>query len=127
MDGSSCGIRDGRNRHLLGRPRLEEHPVSPTTTFTALAPGFRHWCGIRTDATIACWGENWDGQAETPDGRFTAVAAGDEHSCGLRTDGTVTCWGRTWILLPPSGVQEAWRHPPLTTKHRTGRRLPPDR
>ena len=50
-------------------------------------------CGLRTNGTIACWGDNRNGQLNAPSGRFSAVSAGGVHSCGLRTDGTIACWG----------------------------------
>ncbi|WP_419851447.1 hypothetical protein [Candidatus Poriferisocius sp.] len=28
------------------------------------------WCGLRTDGTIACWGDNTHGQTNTPNGQF---------------------------------------------------------
>ena len=60
--------------------------------FAAITAGSSHSCGLRTDGTVTCWGENDNGQADAPSERFTAVSA-SWHSCGLRTDGTVTCWG----------------------------------
>jgi alpha-tubulin suppressor-like RCC1 family protein len=37
-------------------------PVSTTLTFTALAAGLRHTCGIATDNRVYCWGDNEYGQ-----------------------------------------------------------------
>ena len=31
---------------------------TPTGEFTAIAAGFAHSCGIRTDKTATCWGNN---------------------------------------------------------------------
>jgi M6 family metalloprotease-like protein len=65
--------------------------------FIAVDVGNSHGCGLRVDGTIACWGDNPDGQADAPAGSFSAVSAGVYsrlgHSCGLRVDGTVACWG----------------------------------
>ena len=66
---------------------------SPPATFSAIAAGEDHSCGLRTDNSVACWGENFDGRSDPPSGSFTAVAAGDRHSCGIRSDDSVTCWG----------------------------------
>ena len=60
---------------------------------TAIAAGGDHTCALNTDGTIACWGNNRDGQGDAPDGQYTAITAGDEHSCALNTDGTIACWG----------------------------------
>ena len=61
--------------------------------FTAIDAGGGHTCGLRADSTIACWGANWHGQSDAPDGRFLAVSAGRGHACAIRADRTVVCWG----------------------------------
>ena len=62
--------------------------------------GEHHSCGVRTDGTITCWGDNEFGQAASPDGTFTMVDAGEHHSCGIRPDGTITCWGGISMGIP---------------------------
>ena len=78
---------------------------APPGEFTAVSGGDEHSCGLRTDATIVCWGNNQDDQADAPPGEFTAVSAGGAHSCGLRTDSTVTCWGSKPFVPEPEGVR----------------------
>ena len=73
-------------------------PGSSASDSARIAAGGGHSCGIRTDATLTCWGSNDSrgnhaGQADPPPGQFTAVSAGLVHSCGIRTDATLTCWG----------------------------------
>ena len=60
---------------------------------SSVSAGYGHSCGVKTDRTIECWGDNNHGQATPPTGTFTAVSAGWIHSCGVRTDRTVACWG----------------------------------
>ena len=62
-------------------------------SFSAVAAGWGHNCGLDTNGTIACWGWNEYGQTDTPTGTYTTITAGGTHNCGLRTNGTVTCWG----------------------------------
>src|SRR5207253_2635523 len=52
-----------------------------------------HTCGVKTDGTLACWGDNGFGQASPPSGSFTAITAGSDHTCGVKNDGTLACWG----------------------------------
>lgn len=63
------------------------------TSWRQVSTGWLHTCGIKTDNTVACWGNNNDGQSSPPAGVFTQVTAGRLHSCGVRTGGRVTCWG----------------------------------
>ena len=71
-----------------------------TDTFVAVSAGRDHSCGLRTDQTLKCWGDNSSGQSDAPAGTFTAVSAGggfryvnESFTCGLKTDGAITCWG----------------------------------
>ena len=58
-----------------------------------LSVGDDHACGVTTDGTITCWGEEEYGRTIAPDGKFVAVSAGYHHTCGVKTDGTIACWG----------------------------------
>lgn len=77
-------------------------------TFTAVSAGGTHSCGLRTDGSVVCWGDNSGGRADAPSGGFTSVSASAGcrtarllpgsrhtfgHSCGVRVDGSVACWG----------------------------------
>ena len=67
--------------------------VSAGGSHVSVVEGESHFCGIRTDDTIACWGDNKYTQTDAPEGTFKAVSAGGVHSCGLRTGGSIFCWG----------------------------------
>ena len=69
----------------------------------------QHRCGVRTDGTLWCWGNNSDGQLGIPAGGeprpfesavqvgtdtdWADVSVGRAHTCGLREDGRVECFG----------------------------------
>ena len=80
---------------------------APDGTFTAVDAGLWNSCGVRTDGTVTCWGDNSDGQSDAPDGTFSAVSAGWRHTCGLRTNGTITCWGSNEWLGSHGGQSDA--------------------
>ena len=88
---------------------LAEDTTPPPGEFVAISAGWEHSCGIRSDRTLACWGHNWEDQADAPDGEFTAVAAGRFHSCAIRTDQSAVCWGQRGhgLLDPPEGAFSA--------------------
>jgi alpha-tubulin suppressor-like RCC1 family protein len=73
---------------------------------SAIAAGGQHYCALLRDATVACWGNNSEGQlgAEQPKrsskpikvaqlSNVTALSLGLYHSCALKTDKTIVCWG----------------------------------
>jgi alpha-tubulin suppressor-like RCC1 family protein len=91
--------------------------LGPGRTATAIAAGGSHTCALLDNATIKCWGDNFNGQlgygdlndrGELPGemganlpavdlgpGRTaTAIAAGSLHTCALLDNATVKCWGR---------------------------------
>ena len=82
-----------------GEPDVTIDPTTPdcdptnTTSFKTVSAGWAHSCGIRSDDTVVCWGDNEHGQATAPAGGFKTVSAGWAHSCGVRSDDTVVCWG----------------------------------
>ena len=80
--------------------------VAGAHRFASLSAGGAHACGVTTDGTAYCWGENDAGQLgdgtttthEIPvrvatSERFRSVTAGYAHACGLATDGRAYCWG----------------------------------
>ncbi len=89
-------------------------------TFSALASGSLHTCGLRTPTpgqafadVVACWGAGRngapDGQATPPaEVLFTSLDAGGMntltgHTCAIDTAGSVWCWGQNGDLqsCPP--------------------------
>jgi alpha-tubulin suppressor-like RCC1 family protein len=73
---------------------------------TAIAAGQRHTCALLVGGTVACWGDNVDGELGDGTSReshvavsvsglrsATAVTTGDFHTCALLTGDTIECWG----------------------------------
>ena len=91
---------------VLSGPRGQ----ASAAVFTQVSAGGYHTCGVRTDGTIACWGDNGSGQATPPAGTFTQVSANVAlllgFTCGVKTDGTLACWGNNdhGQATPPDGT-----------------------
>jgi alpha-tubulin suppressor-like RCC1 family protein len=83
-------------------------PLFGASGATAVRLGTRHGCVLKSDSTVACWGDNTTGQLG--DGNIgpastytpvpvqgltgaTAISAGVDYSCALLSRGTVQCWG----------------------------------
>ena len=86
---------------------------APAGTFTAVAAGVGHSCGLRTDETIVCWGRDSASGSDYaepggsgPGGSFKAVSAG-RHSCGLLNDDTIVCWIPWESPVAPAGSFKA--------------------
>jgi alpha-tubulin suppressor-like RCC1 family protein len=71
--------------------------------FRQISSGNRHNCGITTDGTVFCWGNNEYGQLNAPAGVFKSVVAGKYYSCGMRLDGAKECWGVGYTTQYRSG------------------------
>jgi alpha-tubulin suppressor-like RCC1 family protein len=85
--------------------------VSGLTNVTQITSSKYHSCGLRTDGTVWCWGQNTYGQlgnnsttsSSTPvqvrvsTSAFLTgviqVSAGGGHTCAVRNDQTLWCWG----------------------------------
>ena len=64
-------------------------------TFTSLAAGDEHTCGILDNGLVKCWGADGYGQSTPPKNmKFTSLTAGDYFTCGIRAgDRIEVCWG----------------------------------
>ena len=93
-------------------------PTPPLGTFTQVsvagdqylddiyhyyAPGL-HACAIRSDQTVACWGDDTVGQSNPKFGTYQQISVARGKSCGLLTDGRLACWGDGYAhSRPPTG------------------------
>ncbi|MDD4048126.1 MAG: hypothetical protein PHI90_04770 [Clostridia bacterium] len=57
--------------------------------------GAIHSISLKTNGTVACWGNDGVGQCNVPEelSNVVAVSAGKLHNMALKSDGTVICWG----------------------------------
>ena len=104
-------LGDG-TRTLRKQPTLVDRAnLQSGESFTSLAPGEIHSCGLTSLGRILCWGGNDSGQlgngstvpstipiATAPAGigagvTYAAVTTSRNFSCGLATTGTAYCWG----------------------------------
>ncbi len=64
--------------------------IPPDVDFVAIAAGATHSLALRSDGSIAAWGQIYG----TPKGHdFIAIACGSNHSLALRSDGSIVSWG----------------------------------
>lgn len=120
----SCSIGDDGNAYCWGigangrlgtgntanqtTPSLVQKPLG-VSSFTMLALGSKHSCGIADTGDAYCWGAGADGRlgdggisdrttpslVAKPGGvsSFIYITAGDRHSCAIGNNGNSYCWG----------------------------------
>lgn len=93
---------------LVELPRASYRKVSVSSPHSEVNVGLTLMaCGLRTDGTIACWGDfvNAGGQREAavaPPGQFKELWVGLNFACALDLGSGVHCWGaRTFHELGP--------------------------
>lgn len=83
---------------------------APAPDIYAMSLGNAFSCAMDSNGVTACWGDDLNGRAASPDDELISYgASGADFSCGLRYDGTIACWGYNGGLLgtqtkPPTGV-----------------------
>lgn len=118
--GHACAQRSGgevlcwgSNLHgQLGDGSMASVQLSPVSvvgerSLLGISAGAMHTCALRSDNTVACWGNNTQGATgtiplaatvplPTPVALardVTSVSSGNGFTCALRRDSTVACWG----------------------------------
>ncbi len=85
----------------------EEEAISGLHQPETISASVFHTCGIKSDGSVMCWGQNDYGMSTPPDGVFSQISASNIHACGRKTDGTLACWGYdngTGLATPPEGL-----------------------
>ena len=115
----------------------QEAPQDSGPVWLTVSAGGFHTCGIRTDHTLWCWGDNGYGQLGLGDKKkramptqvgtgtdWAGLVAGNAHTCATRTDHTLWCWGlnRDGQLGIGSNNLEAHHSDPGRHRSRLGRR-----
>jgi alpha-tubulin suppressor-like RCC1 family protein len=107
MNDLTCALHTDSSFNCSPPEKSDLHPSAAENTMVKdVSSAASHTCAIRLDGTVACWGQNFNGQATPPQGTFTSIRATQTHTCGIRTDSTLACWGTDhWgLTTPPAGT-----------------------
>ena len=88
------------------RPDLAPDGGPASVVFASVTLGSFFACGLKTDSTIACLGDDSYYQSTPPEGTFASVSASAYSACGVRGDATIACWGDNYYgaATPPAGT-----------------------
>lgn len=126
LDGTFAGISGGVLHRWDSSEAATRLPVAvaSTSNWSAVAGNFSHHCGVRTDGTMQCLGQNFSGEigdattsnpavlVDVPGiSDWTAVVTGFHHTCGLRADGSLYCFGENFAGAIGDGT--SWSLPPV--------------
>ena len=79
-----CAIRksDGQIACFGDNTSSKAVPPAAPVRFVAIDGGFHHYCALRADGRVDCWGRNDYGESNDPSGTdYVSVAVGTSHSC----------------------------------------------
>jgi len=125
----SVGFGDSSRADRL--PALTPVPIDGISDVKTLTGGAFHYCALKNDGSVWCWGSDYYGEAGYEPGGVadsatwemprqvtalgndvTQIAAGDTHTCARKADATIWCWGHgTWgqlggnVAVNPTPVQ----------------------
>lgn len=116
-DRHACGVNDRQAIYCWGSDEHMNLSSFNGGTFSAVASGYFHSCGLTVDGNVICAGCERGGserrvdlgQCDVPDesqSKYVAVAAGRVHTCLLNEVGQVDCFGASKFgqTSVPSGV-----------------------
>ena len=91
----SCGITTSGELACWGGDDRPGWNVPPAPgTFSVVATGSYGGCAVAAaDQTLACWGQNYEGETSPPPGAFKTLSFGSFAACGIRSDDAIVCWG----------------------------------
>jgi alpha-tubulin suppressor-like RCC1 family protein len=96
-------------------------------TFTRIAAGTQHTCGVTSAGKLMCWGRNNQGQVGDESGLYRTVPTGvvvdqalsfasvstrGDHTCALTTAGSAWCWGNNASMQLGDGTTQV-RYSPV--------------
>jgi len=127
----TCALTDSRslmcwgynNNGQIGNGSSGEFAVNPvfvnsTESFISITAGGYNTCGLLSNGSAMCWGNNGDGQigngssggnASNPtfvntSESFVSITSGSAHTCGLLSNGSAMCWGDDYYGQIGNGV-----------------------
>jgi hypothetical protein len=85
-------LKQGRVR-CFGALENESGQPPSDSGYQYAVSGIPYRCGLRTDGSVECWGDQFSDRLDAPDVTFESIEAATYHTCGLTPSGEIRCWG----------------------------------
>jgi Regulator of chromosome condensation (RCC1) repeat len=89
----SASATDGCGLNTSGQA---SPPAGNNFVSVSAGSGSNDTCAVKSNGTIACWGQNTYGQTSPPSGSLDVVSVAQNHTCALSAGGILRCWGYYW-------------------------------
>jgi len=93
-----CGVTEDGDPICWGWNAGGQTDIPADLTVASFALSYENTCALDPVGRLTCWGNEWTGVNDAPEGPFDKVAIAERVGCGWSAETGWTCWG-DWLSL----------------------------